>query len=102
MFWEEAWFIVLVCICIAVFIAFLVYKLLGTKGLKPSTGGDDLLGAIATVRKTLNPEGTVFYRGELWDAVSEEGRIEAGETVFVCKIEGLKLFVIKAKKETKK
>jgi membrane-bound serine protease (ClpP class) len=99
MFWEEAWFIVLVCICIAAFIAFMVYKLLGTKGMKPRTGGDELIGVTVVVRETLDPAGTVFYRGDLWTAVSEEGRIAAGEPVIVRKIDGLTLFVTKVKKE---
>jgi membrane protein implicated in regulation of membrane protease activity len=37
----------------------------------------------------------VFFKGELWAAVSEGGAIKAGETVIIKRIEGLKLFVTK-------
>jgi membrane-bound serine protease (ClpP class) len=50
---------------------------------------------------TLDPEGVVFYRGELWTAVSEEGRIEVGNTVTIKKVSGLTLLVGKIKEGNK-
>ena len=46
------------------------------------------------------PEGTVFFQGEYWNAVSRSGRIEPGEEVVIEQIEGLKLYVIKKPQPT--
>jgi len=62
---------------------------------RPQTGKEALRGKTATVRTALEPEGTVSLGGELWKAISPEGYIEAGVTVIIRKIEGLKLFVIR-------
>jgi membrane-bound ClpP family serine protease len=43
----------------------------------------------------LEPEGTVFLKGERWTAVSETGRVEPEETVIITKVDGLKLYVTK-------
>jgi membrane-bound ClpP family serine protease len=51
------------------------------------------MGATAEARTELNPGGTVFLKGELWDAVAEEGPIRAGETVQVVAMEGFRLRV---------
>jgi membrane-bound serine protease (ClpP class) len=55
------------------------------------------MGKTATVRVALKPEGTVFYRGERWTAVSEEGEIKAGEEVVINRMEGLTLHVSRKK-----
>jgi membrane-bound serine protease (ClpP class) len=90
-----------VVICVAAFLAFIIYKLVKTRELKSQTGAEELIGEIAIVRETLNPEGVVFYRGELWAALSEEGRIEVGDTVTIEKVSGLKLIVSKVKEGSK-
>lgn len=59
---------------------------------KPQTGAEALEGALAVVKKDLNPEGKVFIAGELWNAEAEEN-IPAGETVRVVAVENLKLKV---------
>lgn len=102
MFQVSPWLIAVVAICVAAFLAFIIYKLTGTRKITPKTGYEELVGQTATVRTPLDPEGVVFYRGELWTAVSEEGRVEAGETVVIKKVDGLKLLVIKEKKEGNK
>ena len=49
---------------------------------KAATGELDLMGALATVETTLEPEGSVLIRGELWRARLRTGaNIERGRTV---------------------
>ncbi|MCX6003923.1 MAG: nodulation protein NfeD [Chloroflexi bacterium] len=91
----DVWLIVIVAVCIGALFAFIISRVVRTHHLKSITGIEELVGGTATVKITLNPEGTVFFKGELWAAASEEGRIEAGEAVVIRRIEGLKLFVTK-------
>ncbi|HEX9896669.1 MAG TPA: nodulation protein NfeD [Dehalococcoidales bacterium] len=98
MFQVEPWVIAVVVICIVAFLAFIIYKLVKTRELKSQTGAEELIGETAVVREALNPEGVVFYRGELWAAVSEEGQIEVGAVVAIKKVIGLKLIVRKVQK----
>lgn len=59
-------------------------------------GGEDLIGAPATVRRALAPTGQVYTRGALWRARPVEGLSEApavGERVVVEDVEGLTLRV---------
>jgi membrane-bound ClpP family serine protease len=51
---------------------------------KGATGELELMGALASVEKTLGPEGTVFIRGELWPARSRSGvTVQRGRRVRV-------------------
>jgi membrane-bound ClpP family serine protease len=59
------------------------------------TGREELVGKKAVVKVALEPEGTVFFKGERWTAISEKGRVEPGEEVIITKVEGLKLRVTK-------
>jgi membrane-bound ClpP family serine protease len=42
---------------------------------KSGTVDVELIGAIGLVDTTLDPEGTVFVRGELWRASSSDGNV---------------------------
>jgi membrane-bound ClpP family serine protease len=53
----------------------------------------------AIVKERLSPEGTAFYQGELWTAISNSGEVEPGEEVTIDKVEGLRLLVTKKAKE---
>jgi len=99
MYSVSPWLIALFAVLLAAFLAFLVFKLAATRRLKKQTGYEELEGEKATVRRTLDPEGVVFHRGELWAAVSESGRIEVGETVVIKRVDGLTLYVSKMIKE---
>ena len=99
MFRVDWWAIALVVIVIGGFVAFAVFKIVGTYRRQATTGKEDLQGKIAVVREALDPEGLVFYEGELWKAVSDSGRIETGEEVIICRSKGLKLSVTKKTKE---
>jgi len=102
LFQINPWLIAGVTIFIAAFFAFAINRVIKAHRRQPSTGGEDLLGKIAKVRETLDPEGTVFFKGERWVATSETGRVEPGEEVIINKVDGLKLFVSKKKKQVRR
>ena len=99
MFRVDVWIIVMAAICIAAFFTFIIYKLVRTRRLKILTGHEELVGQTASVRAPLEHEGLVFVNGEIWSAVSEEGSVQANETVVISRVDGLKLFVARIKKE---
>jgi len=59
------------------------------------TGAEELVGALAEARGTLDPEGQVWIEGALWNARINpgDGRIELGDRVRVEAVEGLTLVV---------
>jgi membrane-bound serine protease (ClpP class) len=68
-----------------------VYKI---HRLKPVTGKEGIIGETAVVCQDLNPEGLVKASGEIWKAVSVDGRrIEKGQKVKIVSLEGLTLLV---------
>ena len=58
-------------------------------------GLPSMIGTRGRVAESLNPEGLVRIRGELWQAVSTEGDINAGVEIVVVSEDGLKLQVRK-------
>lgn len=56
------------------------------------TGRSGLIGEIATVKQTIDPEGKVFVHGELWKARAD-AVLEAGRAVRVVAVEGLTMIV---------
>jgi len=95
LFQVDWWLIAVVIILIAGFVAFAVFKIVGTYHRRAKTGKEDLMGRTAVVREALDPEGTVFLEGEYWTAISRSGRIEPGEEVTILEINGLRLTVTK-------
>jgi membrane-bound serine protease (ClpP class) len=95
----EGWVIAVILIVVIGFIIFAVFRIVDSYRHQTTTGKEDLKGKTVEVRESLNPEGTVFYEGELWRAVSDSGTVESGEEVVITKIEGLKLRVTKKTKE---
>ena len=69
---------------------------------KPATGREGLVGAVGTVRRTLDPDGVVFVYGELWqatapgDTVAAAPPIETRVPVTVTGMDGLRLLVRRA------
>ncbi len=59
---------------------------------KPTLGVEGLLGEIAEVKVSLNPEGKVFVHGEYWNAEAD-GEFEVGEKVTVAGFDGMMLKV---------
>jgi len=95
LFYIDTWLIVVVAVCICALLAFIISRVVKAHHPRAITGEEELIGGVATARTDLNPEGTVFFKGELWSAVSEGKPIKSGEIAIIKKIEGLKLFVIK-------
>ena len=78
--------------------AFIISRVVRAHRRQAATGKEELIGKTALVKVALEPEGTVFFKGERWTAVSEEGRVKPGEEVIITKVEGLKLWVTKKNK----
>ncbi len=87
--------IVIIAICIAVFFAFILQRVIRAHRRQATTGREDLVGKTGVVKVALAPEGTVFFKGERWKAVSEKSRIKPGEEVIITRVDGLTLHVIK-------
>lgn len=62
---------------------------------KVTTGREGEIGMTGITKTELNPKGLVFVRGELWTAISLEGKIKRNELIEVEKIENLTLYVKK-------
>ena len=91
----DPWLIAIVTISIASVFAFVVNRAIRAHRKQARTGREDLIGKRAIVKVAIDPEGTVFFKGERWAAISEQGRIEPGEEVIITSIDGLTLNVIK-------
>ncbi len=91
----DPWLIAIVVIVLIAFIALTVNRGIRVHRQQTSTGREELVGKTATVMRALTPEGIVFFRGERWQAVAEEGKMRVGEEVVINKVENLKLYVTK-------
>jgi membrane-bound serine protease (ClpP class) len=89
------WLLALLIILVVGFIVLAVVLIIRTYRRQVTTGKEELKGKTAEVKETLDPQGLVFYQGDLWEALSTSGKVEAGEEVIITKIEGLKLIVKK-------
>ncbi|MFQ5614721.1 MAG: nodulation protein NfeD [Anaerolineae bacterium] len=74
---------------------FAMSKALATQRRQPTTGVEALLGAKATARTALKPKGTVWVAGERWQAVLDEGEVEAGVELEITGADGFTLHVRK-------
>jgi membrane-bound serine protease (ClpP class) len=91
------WLIATVTIIISGALIFLIQRAISIHRKQATTGREELPGKTAVVKVALNPAGTVFYKGELWSAVSESGKVQPGEEVIINRIDGLTLYVTKKK-----
>ncbi len=92
------WLLALLIIVVGL-ITLVIILIMRTYRRQATTGKEDLKGKIAIVREPLDPEGLVFYQGDLWTALSNSGRVEPGEEVMITEVKGLKLLVTKKAKE---
>ena len=71
---------------------------MGSRALKrkPVVGLPGMVSSKGKVVSPLAPDGVVRIKGELWEAISEEGSINTGEKVTVVGQDGLKLVVRKS------
>lgn len=91
----DPWLIATVTIMITGLFAIVINRSINAHRKQAKTGWEELISKTALVRVALDTEGTVFYKGELWAAVSDTGRIEPGEEVIINRIDGLTLYVTK-------
>ena len=84
-------------IVISTVLVFIANRIVTAQRKRVTTGREEFKGSKATVRTSLNPEGTVFFQGELWKATLDKGSASPGEEVIITGLEGLKLFVTKRK-----
>ena len=70
-------------------LALVLYRVIMSR---PSTGVEGLLGLTGTVEASYGKRGTVFVRGERWDA-DFVGEASAGDEVRVVSVTGLRLRV---------
>ena len=89
------WLVVPLIVVVLALMAFIIWRIINTYRRRAVTGKEDLLGQTAEVKESLDPEGTVFYQGEYWNAISNSGKIERGEEVIIEKVDGLILTVTK-------
>jgi len=101
LFSVNPWLIATVTIIIALLFAFVISRVIKVHRRQAATGREELIGKRAMVKIALSPEGTVLYKGEIWTAESQEGRVKAGEEVIITGQDGLKLYVTKKIKEGK-
>lgn len=95
LFKVDSWLIASVTIALTAVFAFVINRAIRVHRKQAATGREELIGKRAVVKEALDPEGTVFYKGELWAAISEKGRIEAGEEVIITAMDGLILNVVR-------
>jgi len=86
-----------VVVAILAFFAFLVRAIVLSRRAQQQTGREAMVGKVAVARTSLDPSGTVFVRGERWEAILDQGKAEPGEEVVITRIEGLKMRVTKKK-----
>ena len=91
-----AW-IALVIAAFVLFLAFILRAVVLSRRMRQQTGREGMVGEVAVARTSLNPRGTVFVHGELWEAILDQGSVKPGEEVVITRIEGLKLRVTKKK-----
>ena len=95
LFRVNPWLIATITIIITALLAFVINRVIRAHRRQASTGQEELTGKTALVKAALDPEGVVLFKGERWTAVSEEGRVEAGETVIISRVDSLRLYVTK-------
>ncbi len=100
LFQVNPWLVGTIAFVIAAAIAFVITRVVAGHRRQPSTGREELVGKVAVVKAPLAPEGMVLYKGERWTAISEEGRIESDEKVVIDRVDSLKLYVSRPKKES--
>ncbi len=81
-----------VSIPLGIITAFLMTIAVKARRNKIVTGEQGLIGATAVVQTALSPQGKVFIRGELWNAIASTS-LPVGQLVVVRGVEGLTLQV---------
>ncbi|HLH06714.1 MAG TPA: nodulation protein NfeD [Terriglobales bacterium] len=88
----HVWTALAVSIPLGAITSFLMSIALRARRNKVTTGEEGLLGQTGVVQQPFTPEGKVFIRGEIWNAVGDP-RLKIGDHVRITAIDGLKLTV---------
>jgi membrane-bound serine protease (ClpP class) len=89
------WLVVIFSIVVIGLIVFIVLRIINIYRHQSITGKEEMVGKTAVVKDALDPEGTVFYQGEYWNATSVSGKVNSGEEVIIKEVNGLTLIVMK-------
>jgi membrane-bound serine protease (ClpP class) len=96
MYSQTNWWLVGILIFAAIgLIALVIALIVRTYSRPAATGKENLKGRTAIVKERLDPEGVISVEGELWNAVTQSGPIEAGQEVIITEVKDLILTVIK-------
>jgi len=95
LFQVSPWLIAVIVILVVAIFALVINRVIRAHHRQASTGREELIGKTAVVKVALKPEGTIFFKGERWSAISDKGRVEPGEAVTITRVDGLKLYVSK-------
>lgn len=77
----------------ALFFLFIIGAGLKAQKAKPVTGLEGFLGETGIVLQALDPSGTVHVHGEIWQAESLSGKIEAGRKIRIISMKNFRLTV---------
>ena len=80
-------------------VVFIFVNVMRIRTMPAKVGMSTFVGRTVVARSALTPEGFVMMDGEIWTAEAEEGEIEAGDSVIITQIKGLRLKVRKQKPE---
>jgi membrane-bound serine protease (ClpP class) len=93
-FAQLSWTVILTCAAMTLlFFMFVIGFGIRALRSKPSTGSEGLIGESGEALTALNPSGRVRIHGEIWNAVSESGKIAKDAPIRVVAIENLTLHV---------
>ncbi len=101
LFQVNPWLIGFIALVILAFMVFIIQRVVRIHRRQPATGREEMAGKTALVKKAIDPEGIVLYKGERWTAISETGRIEVGETVIIDRVDSLTLYVTRKERGSK-
>ncbi len=89
--------IVVSAVVSAAFFIFIIGMGIRAQRLKPTTGIQGMIGEIGETITPLEPDGKVRIHGEIWTAVSLEGKIDTGTKIQADGLDNLTLKVRKAR-----
>jgi len=85
--------VMIVTAAVVIFLLFGAWKALQSHRAKPTTGREGLIGQVGKALSSLDPEGQVEVRGEIWRAVAVGGNLGKGSRVVVVDEKDLTLYV---------
>ena len=96
-FQVDPWLIVIIAVAIGAFVAIAIIWGIRAHQHRVFAGTEEMIGKTAEVKTAMNPKGTVLIEGELWMAISEDGKAKPGDEVVITKVDRLKVWVTKNK-----